>query len=105
MRFKAHSRFYRDLLKTPAEISAWALSWAAAAEIPGATLSEITQGASPLKGRDVHNCFVRKWRKKKPHGEYRLVFRATKEEVVFVALEPRGSDYKIAQRRIRALPR
>ena len=105
MRFKAHHRFDRDLSKAPAEISAWALDWAEAAKVPGATISQITEGASPLKGRDCRDCYVRKWRKKKPSGEYRLVFCADEEEVTFVALEPRGGDYKIAQRRIRALHR
>ena len=51
----------------------------------------------------MRNYYVRKWRRKKPHGEYRLVFRATEEVVVFVSLEPRGDNYKIALRRIRAM--
>ena len=103
MRFRAHPKFDRDLSKAPAEVCAWALSCAAMVESPGATFSQITEGALPLKGKDVRNYFVRKWRKKKPHGEYRLTFRATEEEAFFVALEPRGDDYKITRRRIRAL--
>ena len=81
----------------------WAMEWVEAAQAPGATFSEITQGASPLRGRNVRNYYVRRWRRKKPHGEYRLVFRATEEEAVFVSLEPRGGDYKTALRRIRAM--
>ena len=104
MRFRAHPRFDRDLARAPADIRAWALDWAEAAGRPGATLAEITEGASPLKGGDFRNCYVRKWRRKVPHGEYRLVFYADKEKAVFASLEPRGDDYKTARRRIRALP-
>ena len=103
MRVTTHRQFDRQLDKVPGDIRAWALDWMEAAKKPGATLSEIIEGASPLKGREFRNYYVRKWRRKVPHGEYRLVFHATGEEVVFVSLKPRGDDYKAARRRIRAL--
>ena len=103
IRVEAHPQFWRQVARAPKEAEAWAAEWVRAAQSSGATLSEITQGASALKGRDFRDCFVRKWRRKKPHGEYRLVFHATEEAVVFVSLEPRGGDYKIALRRIRAM--
>ena len=107
MRVTTHRQFDRQLDKVPGDIRAWALDWMEAAKKPGATLSEIIADASPLKGRDFRNCYVRKWRRKVPHGEYRLVFRVNEvgeEVVVFFSLEPRGDDYKAARRRIRALP-
>ena len=104
MRFDARSRIWREIERAPKEVGQWAMGWIQAAQKPGATLSEIIEGASPLKGREFRNYYVRKWRRKVPHGEYRLVFHATGEEVVFVSLKPRGDDYKAARRRIRALP-
>lgn len=105
MRFRAHRQFDRDLNRAPADVCEWAMKWADAAKSPGATLAEVIEGASPMKGGNFRNCYARKWRRKTPHGEYRLVFYADEEETVFFSLEPRGSDYKIARRRIRALPR
>ena len=105
MRVDAYRRLSRDLEKSPAEVHAWALGWMEAAKKSGATFSEVIADAAPMKGGDFRGCYVRKWRRKAPHGEYRLLFRADEEEVTFISLEPRGSDYKIARRRIRALPR
>ena len=105
MRVRVHPQFDRQAERTPAAIRAWAADWVEAAQKPGATLAEVTEGASPLKGGDFRGCYVRKWRRKVPHGEYRLVFRAAGEEAYFFSLEPRGDDYKAARRRIRALPR
>ena len=104
MRFDAHPRLWREIERAPKEVGQWAMGWMQAAQEPGATLSEIIEGAFPLKGGNSRNCYVRKWRRKIPHGEYRLVFRANEEGVFFFSLEPRGGDYKIARRRIRALP-
>ena len=105
MRFEAVPRAWRDIDRAPKSVGQWAMEWVRTAQNPGATLAEITEGASPLKGGEFRNCYVRKWRRKVPHGEYRLVFHATEERVVFFSLEPRGGDYKTARRRIRALPR
>ena len=105
MRFRAHSRIWREIAHAPEEVGRWAMGWVQAAQAPGATLSEVTEGASPLKGREFRGCHVRKWRRKIPRGEYRLVFCAGEDEVFFLALQPRGDDYKTARRRIRALPR
>ena len=104
MRVETHRQFDRKLDRVPGDIRAWALGWVNAAKKPGATLAEVTEGASPLKGEGFRNCYVRKWRRKIPHGEHRLVFRATEEDALFFSLEPRGDDYKAARRRIRALP-
>ena len=92
----------KDLKSAPAEVRNWALDWMEAASAPGATFASVTNGASPMKGGEFRDCFVRKWRKG-PHGEFRLVFRATEDEVMFFALDPRGDDYKTARRRVRAL--
>ena len=105
IRVEVHSRVWREIARAPEDVGRWAAEWVKAAQAPGANFSEITQGASALKGRDFRGCFARKWRRKKPHGECRLVFYADENEVTFFSLEPRGGDYKIAQRRIRALPR
>ena len=103
IRVETHPRFWRDVRDAPKEAGDWAEEWVAAAKAPGATLSEITQGAFPLKGGRFRGYHVRKWRRKRPHGEYRLVFFAAGDKVEFTSLEPRGADYKIAGRRIRAI--
>ena len=103
IRVGAHPRFWREIDRAPEEVKAWAAKWVKAAQAPGAAFSEMTQDASPMKGRNARDHYVHKWRKKKPHGEYRLVFRAAEEEVFFVWLGPRGDDYKTALRRIRAM--
>ena len=103
MRFSTHPKFDRELSKSPADVYTWATGWMESVKTSGADFHQIIADASPLRGRNVRNYYVRKWRRKKPHGEYRLVFRATEEDVVFVSLEPRGGDYKTALRRIRAM--
>ena len=105
MRFEAVPRVWREIERAPKDVGQWAMGWVQAAQKPGATFAEVTEGASPLKGGDFRNCYVRKWRRRVPHGEYRLVFYADGEKVIFASLEPRGDDYKVARRRIRALPR
>ena len=103
MRFTTHPKFDRELSKAPADVYAWAVDWMESVKKGGASFRQIVADASPLKGRDLRDHYVRKWRRKKPHGEYRLVFYATEEDVVFVSLESRGGDYKTAIRRIRAM--
>ena len=95
----------KELRKTPAPIREWALDWIQAAKSPDATLSGALEGATALKGPDFRNCHVRKWRRKIPHGEYRLVFKveSEEEEITFVHLGPREDNYKTAARRARAL--
>ena len=106
MRVGVHPRLDRDLLKVPVDVYAWTLDWIdAAKQSPELTLAAAIEGASRLKSGEFRNCYVRKWRRKASHGEYRLVFRATEDQVFFFSLEPRGSNYKIARRRIRAVPR
>ena len=103
IRVTVHARVWREIGRAPEEARAWASEWVEAAKAPDATFSQVIAGATPLKGGEFRNCYVRKLRRKKPHGEYRLVFRATEDEVIFASLEPRGGDYKIAGRRIRAI--
>ena len=103
MRVTAHQRFDRELYESPAEVHAWAMDWMESVKASGADFRQVIADASPLKGRNARDHYVRKWRRKKPHGEYRLVFRATKEEAHFVWIGPRSDNYKIALRRIRAM--
>ena len=99
MRVELHPKLDRQLDKAPAEVREWALDWIEAAESPDATLESVVADASPLKG-DMRGYFARKWRR---GAEYRLVFRASEDDGArFISLEPRGGDYKIAKRRIRA---
>ena len=104
MRFTTHPKFDRELSKAPSDVHAWAVDWMESVKASGAGFRQVIADASPMRGGNVRNYYVRKWRRKKPHGEYRLVFRATEEVVVFVSLEPRGDNYKTALRRIRAMP-
>ena len=105
MRVKIGSGFDREWSKTPAPIREWAKSWIDAAKSPDATVAGVLDGAMALKGGNFRNCHVRKWRRKIPHGEYRLVFKveAEEEKVIFVHLGPREDDYKTAARRARAM--
>ena len=103
MRVRTLNQFDRDVAKAPAPVREWALDWVAVAEKPDATLAEIEAGAPPMKGGEFRGCRVRKWRRKFPHGEYRLLFRTGDDEVLFFALRPRGDAYKVAARRLRAV--
>ena len=102
MRVVLTTDFRKALRKVPAPIREWALEWAVAAESPDATLSGILQGAEGMKGGHFRNCHVRKWRKG-PHGEFRLLFRAEEDKVVFFSLDPREDNYRAAARRARAM--
>ena len=93
----------REWTKIPAPIREWAQGYIDAAEAPDATEADVIDGASRLKGGLFRGSYVRKWRHKFPHGEYRLVFRVENDKVTFVSLDPRGDDYKTAARRLRAL--
>ena len=55
-----------------------------------------------MKGGHFHNCYARKWRKG-PHGEFRLLFRAEDERVLFFSLSPREDGYRTAARLARAM--
>ena len=103
MRVDTTPDFRRALLKAPEPVRQWALDWVEAAEASGATLSDVLKGSEGLKGGHFRNCRARKWRRKIPHGEFRLVFRAEGESVIFFSLDPRGDDYKTAARRARAM--
>ena len=102
MRVVRKPAFDRQLEKAPAPVREWALDWILAAEAPGAALSDILKGAEKLKGGHFLNCYARKWRKG-PHGEYRLLFRAEENDVVFFSLDPREDNYRTAARRARAM--
>ena len=105
IRVETNSRFWRDVRDAPKDVGIWAAMHVDAAKAPDATFSQFIAGATPLKGGDFRGSYVHKWRRKRPHGEYRLVFIANEEEIRFISLEPRGADYKIAGRRIRAMLR
>ena len=105
MRVLFHPRFNREWPKTPRPIREWAAGWIQAAQAPNASLSDVLEAAEKLKGGDFRDCHALKWRRKKPHGEHRLVFEADEERdtVIFFHLGPREDDYKTAARRVRTM--
>ena len=110
MRVLFHPRFDREWPDIPQPIREWAEGWIRAAQAPNASLPDALKGAEKLKGgkrkskRKLQNCYVRKWRRKFPHGEYRLVLKAEEEkepdQIMFVCLGPRESVYETAARRM-----
>ena len=102
MRVVRRSAFDRQLERVPAPVREWALGWVDAANAPEATLSDVLKGADRMKGGNFRNCYARKWRKR-PQGEFRLLFRAEEDKVIFFALVPREDNYRTAARLARAL--
>ena len=96
-------KFDRELNKVPAAIRDWALGHIDNAR--NTPLETFLREAEKMKGGGFRNCHVLKWRRKKPHGEHRLVFMAEegRDAVTFLKLGPREDDYKTAARRARAM--
>ena len=104
MRVEAHPRFRRDLRKIPADARKWALKWAEAAAAPDATLESVLADSHLLRGADLGGWLARKYRSS-AHGEYRLVFGASEEEIYILSLDSREDNYRAAARRARGVKR
>ena len=95
MRCVPHRRFAKEIKRLPPEVRQWTVKQIAMMEAaPDAATASV--GASKIKG--APGVWVRKFRRK-PHGDYRLVFFLSDDEVEFRWCGARESGYKTALRR------
>jgi mRNA-degrading endonuclease RelE of RelBE toxin-antitoxin system len=92
MRVDSHPRFFKESKRLPPEVRQWAGKQITALKAaPDAAAASI--GAFKVKG--APGVWVRKFRRK-PHGDYRLIFSLTEDAVFLWRCCPRESGYKTA---------
>jgi mRNA-degrading endonuclease RelE of RelBE toxin-antitoxin system len=92
MRVDYHPRFFKESKRLPKEIRLWIesqiIAMRAAPDVTAASA-----GAFKVKG--APDVWVKKFRRK-PHGDYRLVFRLTEDAAVVLSCDSRERGYKTA---------
>jgi mRNA-degrading endonuclease RelE of RelBE toxin-antitoxin system len=92
MRGVPHRQFGKEIKRLPAEVRKWANEQIAAIE---AAPDAATASAGAFKIKGAPDVWVRKFRRK-PHGDYRLIFRLTEDAAVFLSCDSRERGYKTA---------